>query len=89
MFTKYSAESSHLSTFPFRNMTIHLPAHGVAALLLNDDGPEPEDLNGSCAVYYQCSVRYFALPLASRLTSRIVAERNVHIELSEHTFTLI
>jgi alpha-galactosidase len=25
-----------------RNMTPDLPAHGVAALLLNDDGPEPE-----------------------------------------------
>lgn len=44
-----------------RNMTLHLPAHGVAALLLNDDGPEPSYLNGSCAVYYQCSVRYVAL----------------------------
>jgi hypothetical protein len=24
-----------------RNMTLDLPAHGVAALLWNDDGPEP------------------------------------------------
>ncbi|KAK3653084.1 hypothetical protein LTR22_011322 [Elasticomyces elasticus] len=38
-----------------RNMTVQLPAHGVAALLLNDDGPEPSSLNGSCAMYYQCS----------------------------------
>ncbi|KAK3647404.1 hypothetical protein LTR22_013835 [Elasticomyces elasticus] len=38
-----------------RNMTLHLPAHGVAALLLNDDGPEPSSFNGSCAMYYQCS----------------------------------
>lgn len=37
-------------------MTLQLPAHGVAALLLNDAGPEPTSLNGSCAVYYQCSV---------------------------------
>jgi len=39
-----------------RNMTLHLPAHGVAALLLNDAGPEPASLDDSCAVYYQCSV---------------------------------
>lgn len=39
-----------------RNMTIDLPPRGVAALLLNDDGPEPESLNGTCALYYQCSV---------------------------------
>jgi hypothetical protein len=71
-------------------MTVHLPAHGVAALLLNDDGPEPEYLDGSCAVYYQCSVRYFAGWLASRLMSRIVAKWNIYIKLSEHhTFTLL
>lgn len=39
-----------------RNMTLQLPAHGVAALLLNDAGPEPASLDDSCAVYYQCSV---------------------------------
>ncbi|KAK5164623.1 uncharacterized protein LTR77_009829 [Saxophila tyrrhenica] len=38
-----------------RNMTLQLPAHGVGAFLLNDAGPEPEYLDGSCAVYYQCS----------------------------------
>lgn len=38
-------------------MTLDLPAHGVAALLLNDLGPEPAYLNGTCAFYYQCSVR--------------------------------
>ncbi|KAK0950624.1 hypothetical protein LTR91_025537 [Friedmanniomyces endolithicus] len=38
-----------------RNMTFELPAHGVAALLLTDAGPEPAYLNGSCAVYYQCA----------------------------------
>ncbi|KAH0346152.1 hypothetical protein KCU83_g7539, partial [Aureobasidium melanogenum] len=38
-----------------RNMTLQLPAHGVAALLLVDVGPEPASLDGSCAVYYQCS----------------------------------
>ncbi|KAG9599069.1 hypothetical protein KCU77_g395, partial [Aureobasidium melanogenum] len=36
------------------NMTLQLPAHGVAALLLNDAGPEPALLDGSCAIYYQC-----------------------------------
>ena len=70
-------------------MTIHLPAHGVAALLLNDDGPEPEYLDGSCGFYYQCSVRYFAGWLASRLTSRIVAKWDIYIKLSEHTFALL
>lgn len=39
-----------------RNITVDLPPHGVAALLLNDSGPEPESLDGSCALYYQCSV---------------------------------
>ncbi|CAJ2503974.1 Uu.00g113680.m01.CDS01 [Anthostomella pinea] len=38
-----------------RNMTFDLPPHGVAALLLNDAGPEPSYLNGSCALYYQCA----------------------------------
>ncbi|KAH0379172.1 hypothetical protein KCU84_g996, partial [Aureobasidium melanogenum] len=38
-----------------RNMTLQLPAHGVTALLLNNAGPEPASLDGSCAVYYQCS----------------------------------
>ncbi len=38
-----------------RNMTLDLPAHGVAALLLNDAGPEPEGIQPYCAVYYQCS----------------------------------
>ncbi|KAK5111631.1 hypothetical protein LTR85_011809 [Meristemomyces frigidus] len=38
-----------------RNMTFSLPAHGVAALLLKDDGPEPASLDDSCAFYYQCS----------------------------------
>lgn len=38
-----------------RNMTVTLPAHGVAALLLTDDGPEPEGLQPYCAFYYQCS----------------------------------
>ena len=38
-----------------RNMTLTLPPHGVAALLLNDAGPEPEGIEPYCAVYYQCS----------------------------------
>ena len=38
-------------------MTFELPPRGVAALLLNDAGAEPESLNGPCALYYQCSVR--------------------------------
>jgi len=38
-------------------MTFELPPRGVAALLLNDAGAEPESLNGTCALYYQCSVR--------------------------------
>lgn len=37
-------------------MTFNLPPHGVAALLLNDAGPEPSYLNGTCALYYQCAV---------------------------------
>jgi hypothetical protein len=39
-----------------RNLTFDLPPHGVAALLLSDVGPESESLNGTCALYYQCSV---------------------------------
>ncbi|KAF2648755.1 glycoside hydrolase family 27 protein [Lophiostoma macrostomum CBS 122681] len=41
-----------------RNMTVTLPPHGVAALLLNDAGPEPEpSMLGLpyCGVYYQCT----------------------------------
>lgn len=38
-----------------RNITLTLPAHGVAALLLQDDGPEPKGLEPYCAFYYQCS----------------------------------
>lgn len=38
-----------------RNMTLDLPPHGVAALLLNDDGPEPEGMEPYCGVWYQCS----------------------------------
>lgn len=39
-----------------RNITVNVPAHGVAALLLNDAGPEPEGLDlPYCAGYWQCS----------------------------------
>ncbi|MCJ1385008.1 hypothetical protein MMC17_008126 [Xylographa soralifera] len=39
-----------------RNMTLTLPAHGVAALLLNDAGPEPIDAGPPyCGFFYQCS----------------------------------
>ena len=40
-----------------RNMTFTLPAHGVAALLLNDAGPEPAPTGDEpyCAFYYQCA----------------------------------
>ena len=74
-----------LNNVPLRNMTVHLPAHGVAALLLNDDGPEPAYLNGSCAFYYQCSVRYFTVWLTSRLTFWTVAKWDIYIKLSGHT----
>jgi hypothetical protein len=46
----------HMLTRYTRNLTFDLPPHGVAALLLNDIAAEPESLNGSCALYYQCSV---------------------------------
>lgn len=38
-----------------RNMTFTLPAHGVAALLLNDVGEEPQDLFPYCGFFYQCA----------------------------------
>jgi alpha-galactosidase len=41
-----------------RNMTVRLPPHGVAALLLNDAGPEPEPSALGlpyCAIYWQCT----------------------------------
>ncbi|KAK3318879.1 glycoside hydrolase superfamily [Apodospora peruviana] len=38
-----------------RDITLTLPAHGVAALLLNDVGPEPEGIEPYCAGYWQCS----------------------------------
>ncbi|XPS98719.1 Alpha-galactosidase [Ascochyta lentis] len=40
------------------NMTITLPSHGIAALLLNDAGPEPETSALGlpyCAIYWQCT----------------------------------
>ena len=39
-----------------RNMTVHLPPHGVAALLLKDSGPEPTNIDSPyCAGWWQCS----------------------------------
>ncbi|KAK2799834.1 hypothetical protein FQN50_008355 [Emmonsiellopsis sp. PD_5] len=38
-----------------RNISVTLPPHGVAALLLNDDGPEPEGIEPYCGVWWQCS----------------------------------
>ena len=38
-----------------RNISLTLPAHGVAALLLNDAGPEPEGFEPFCAGYWQCA----------------------------------
>ncbi|PGG99225.1 hypothetical protein AJ79_08655 [Helicocarpus griseus UAMH5409] len=38
-----------------RNISLTLPPHGVSALLLNDDGPEPEGIEPYCGVWYQCS----------------------------------
>lgn len=38
-----------------RNWTATVPSHGVAALLLNDDGPEPEISFPHCGFYWQCS----------------------------------
>ncbi|KAK4145640.1 putative alpha-galactosidase B [Dichotomopilus funicola] len=39
----------------YRNVTVTVPAHGVAALLLNDAGPEPEGLEPFCGGWWQCS----------------------------------
>ncbi|KAK1763271.1 putative alpha-galactosidase B [Phialemonium atrogriseum] len=38
-----------------RDMSFTLPPHGVAALLLNDAGPEPAGMEPYCAGYWQCS----------------------------------
>ncbi|KAK4238541.1 putative alpha-galactosidase B [Achaetomium macrosporum] len=38
-----------------RRIDLTLPPHGVAALLLNDAGPEPSGLEPYCAVWWQCS----------------------------------
>jgi len=38
----------------YRNWTMTVAAHGVAALLLNDAGPEPGTFNGTCANTYFC-----------------------------------
>ncbi|KAK4952783.1 hypothetical protein LTR10_009591 [Elasticomyces elasticus] len=58
-------------------MTLHLPAHGVAALLLNDDGSEPSSFNGSCAMYYQCSPCYKRLQSSAKLTFLYLKEIRV------------
>ncbi|KAL2017770.1 hypothetical protein VTK56DRAFT_1688 [Thermocarpiscus australiensis] len=39
----------------FRNISLTLPPHGVAALLLNDAGPEPAGVEPYCALWWQCS----------------------------------
>ncbi len=39
----------------YRGVELTVPAHGVAALLLNDAGPEPEGVEPYCAGYWQCS----------------------------------
>jgi len=38
-----------------RNISLTLPAHGVAALLLKDAGPEPKGLFPHCGFFYQCA----------------------------------
>ena len=38
-----------------RRIELVLPAHGVAALLLTDAGPEPDGVEPYCAGYWQCS----------------------------------
>ncbi len=39
----------------YRSISLTLPPHGVAALLLNDAGPEPAGVEPYCAGYWQCS----------------------------------
>ncbi|KAL2844173.1 putative alpha-galactosidase B [Aspergillus pseudoustus] len=39
----------------YRNVTVTLPPHGVAALLLNDAGPEEAGIEPYCAGWWQCS----------------------------------
>ena len=39
----------------YRSISLTLPPHGVAALLLNDAGPEPVGVEPYCAGYWQCS----------------------------------
>lgn len=39
----------------YRNITVKLPPHGVAALLLNDAGPEESGIEPYCAGWWQCS----------------------------------
>ncbi|KAK4243591.1 putative alpha-galactosidase B [Corynascus novoguineensis] len=39
----------------YRNISLTLPPHGVAAVLLNDAGPEPDAAEPYCAVWWQCS----------------------------------
>lgn len=70
-------------------MTFELPAHGVAALLMNDAGPEPESLDGSCAVYYQCAVRLPFIPLEGRiLTCCKVSKWHIHLQLGRQSNSL-
>jgi hypothetical protein len=57
----------HTLTRRCRNLTFELPPRGVAALLLNDAGAEPESLNGTCALYYQCSVREAGLTYEAQI----------------------
>lgn len=42
-----------------RNLTVTVPAHGVAALLLKDAGDEPADVSdyNECAVWWQCTAQ--------------------------------
>ncbi|KAF2498074.1 alpha-galactosidase [Lophium mytilinum] len=58
VYSVYDMWSHQHTGTALRNLTLELPAHGVAALLLNDAGPETGEETEElpyCAGYWQCS----------------------------------
>jgi alpha-galactosidase len=55
VYTVYDLWSHTHNGTVMRNLSLTLPPHGVVALLLNDAGPEPADLQPYCAGYWQCT----------------------------------
>jgi alpha-galactosidase len=55
VYSVYDMWSHTMNGTAVRSIELTLPPHGVAALLLNDAGPEPAGLEPYCALWWQCA----------------------------------